>query len=78
MGEGRKPPLPADPIEAMRARADRISMRAAGLKHFADAAAPLYASLNEDQKQRFRVLLRAIAPQFDEWRGHRGRGDDAQ
>lgn len=81
MGEGRRPPLPADPIEAMRARADHMSVQAAGLKHFADAAAPLYASLNEDQKQRFRVLLRALAPhreQFDEGRGHRGHDEDGQ
>jgi zinc resistance-associated protein len=81
MGKGRSPPHPVDPIEAMRTRADRMSVRAAGLKHFADAAAPLYSSLDEDQKQRFRVLLRAIAPhhqQFDEWREHRGREDDAE
>jgi hypothetical protein len=81
MGEEPEPPLPADPIEAMRARADRMAMRAAGLKHFADAAAPLYASLTEDQKQRFRVLLRALAPHrepFDERREYRGREHDAQ
>lgn len=75
MAEHRNAQHPTDPIDWMRTRADRMTERAAGLKKFADASAPLYSSLNEDQKRRFVVLLRAIAPHrehFAEWREHRG------
>jgi zinc resistance-associated protein len=66
---------PTDAIAVMRARADRMSARAEGLKKLADASAPLYASLTEDQKHRFVVLLRAMRPHhqhFAEWREHHG------
>jgi hypothetical protein len=70
MTEHANGPRPADPIQWMRTRADRMTDQASGLKQFADASAPLYASLNEDQKHRFGILLRAIAPHhqhFAEW-----------
>lgn len=73
MAEHRSGEHPTDPIQWMRTRADRMTDRAAGLKQFADASAPLYASLNDDQKHRFVVLLRAMSPHrqhFAEWRRH--------
>ena len=63
----------------MRTRADRMTQRAADLKKLADASAPLYASLNDDQKHRFVVLLQAMRPHhehFAAWHGHHGHGED--
>jgi zinc resistance-associated protein len=80
MTERRGAQHPTNAIEWMRGRADRMTARAAELKKFADASAPLYSSLNEDQKHRFVVLVRAIARHrhhFAEWRGHRGHEEGA-
>jgi hypothetical protein len=46
-------------IAGLRQGADAMSERAAGLKKLADAAEPLYNSLDDGQKRRFAVLLRA-------------------
>jgi zinc resistance-associated protein len=51
---------PRDPIERLNARADVMQQRAIGLKKLADAAGPLYKSLDDSQKRRF-VLLTAFA-----------------
>jgi hypothetical protein len=45
-----------NPIDAMRARADALTQKAAGLKKLADAWQPLYASLDDNQKQRLAFL----------------------
>jgi hypothetical protein len=45
-----------DPIERLRYRADLMSETGANLKKLADAAAPLYQSLDESQKHRFQML----------------------
>jgi hypothetical protein len=50
----------ADPVELMRGRADALAQRAANLKNLADAWAPLYQSLNPDQKQRMRLLAMRV------------------
>jgi hypothetical protein len=47
-----------DAIERLRQGADAMNARAAGLKKLADAADPLYKSLDESQKHRFAMLLR--------------------
>jgi hypothetical protein len=47
-----------DPVERLRRVADAMSRRGAALKQVADAAAPLYQSLDDAQKNRFRVLAR--------------------
>lgn len=47
-----------DPIERLRQRADRMTETGTALKKLADAAAPLYQSLNEGQKHRFMMLAR--------------------
>ena len=47
-----------DAIGRLRQGADAMTARAAGLKKIADAAEPLYKSLDEGQKHRFALLLR--------------------
>ena len=49
-----------DPVELMRGRADALAQRAGNLKKLADAWAPLYQSLNPDQKQRMRLLAMRV------------------
>jgi hypothetical protein len=46
-----------DALDAMRKNADRQIERSNDRKKFADAAQPLYASLNEQQKSRFAESL---------------------
>ena len=45
-----------DPIALLRDRSDALAAKAAAPKKLADAWAPLYQSLNPDQKQRMRLL----------------------
>ena len=49
---------PKDPIERLSLRADAMTQRGAALKKLADAAGPLYKSLDDGQKHRFMVLAR--------------------
>ena len=56
VGEQRE----ADPVEFMRGRADALAQRATNLKKLADAWAPLYQTLNSDQKERMRLLVRHV------------------
>jgi len=58
---------PKGPIERLAARGDAQEKRGAALKKFADAAAPLYKSLDPDQKHRFMVLAR-VNRQANHWR----------
>jgi LTXXQ motif family protein len=48
----------ADPIERLKRVADAMSKRGAALKQIADTGAPLYQSLDDAQKGRFRILAR--------------------
>jgi hypothetical protein len=45
-----------NPVELLRDRADALATRAANLKKLADAWQPLYASLDDNQKARMRLL----------------------
>ena len=63
--EREKQAGPVDPIARMRRGADLMTERGADLKRLADAAQPLYDKLDEAQKQRIGILMRA---------GMRGRG----
>jgi len=63
---------PRDPIERLNMRADAMGQRAAALKKLADAAGPLYKSLDDSQKRRFVMLARLGARQDGHWRGHHG------
>jgi len=47
-----------DPIVRLRAAADAMGERSAGLKKLADASEPLYRSLDEAQKRRLQILTR--------------------
>lgn len=49
---------PADPMQRLSLRAQTMESRSAALKRFADAAEPLYQSLDNGQKHRFMVLAR--------------------
>lgn len=51
-----------DAIERLRRGADAMSTRATALKQLADAAEPLYKSLDEGQKHRFAMLMRMGRP----------------
>ena len=63
---------PTDPVERLGLRADAMVQRGAALKKLADAAGPLYKSLDEAQQHRFVVLARLGARHFS---GERGRHD---
>jgi hypothetical protein len=74
----RDEPRSGDIVEFMQRRADIMTRRAAGFKQLADAAAPLYQSLDEGQKRRFGMLARMLRPQpvFSRHdRGHMGPRD---
>ncbi|HXW20240.1 MAG TPA: Spy/CpxP family protein refolding chaperone [Roseiarcus sp.] len=85
-GEDAKP----DPIAHLRAIAERSAAISQNLTKIADAAAPLYASLTDDQKWRLHALMRAIHMRMGmgmmrqgmgEWRGGEGgwrRGGDGE
>ena len=49
-------PQPADPVARLRERADNMASSAAALKKIADAADPLYRTLDDGQKRRLAVL----------------------
>jgi zinc resistance-associated protein len=66
---------PANPIERLQKRADAMATRGAALKKLADAAGPLYQSLDDAQKQRFTMLARFMRPHGPHramWREHGG------
>lgn len=48
-----------DQVDRLRKRADALAERAADMKRFADAAQPLYATLDEAQKRRLQTLIQA-------------------
>jgi zinc resistance-associated protein len=72
-----------DPIDRLRNYADDLTTRGATLKSVAEAAAPLYQSLDDAQKRRFVRLARFEARQYarDLHRGrhwHGGKDDDSR
>lgn len=75
----RDEPRSGDIVEFMQRRADIMTRRAAGFKQLADAAGPLYESLDEAQKRRFGVLARMLRPRptysHFHHRGHMGPRD---
>jgi zinc resistance-associated protein len=69
---------PPNPIERLQKRADAMTTRGTALKRLADAAAPLYNSLDDAQKHRFLVLAHALRPHARRqamWRGRFGDGE---
>ncbi len=51
-----------DPVARLRERANNMAETAAGLKKIADAADPLYKSLDDGQKRRLALLIRRGGP----------------
>jgi hypothetical protein len=51
------------PIDHLDAMANRLSQGAANIKRIADAAKPLYDSLDESQKHKFGMLGRMLMPE---------------
>ncbi len=58
---------PDDPVTRLRERADTMAASAAAMKKIADAADPLYKTLDEGQKRRLAVLTR-MDGRFGGWR----------
>jgi len=68
-GDGMQPQA-SDPVERLKRIADALSRRGAVLKQIADTAAPLYASLDDAQKNRFRMMSRFGRHHHMGWRHH--------
>jgi zinc resistance-associated protein len=64
--------VPTDPIQRMQLRADIMTQHGAALKKLADAAGPLYQSLDDGQKHRFALLARMERRHFGRGEGHPG------
>jgi len=69
------------PIDHLEAMADRLTQGAADVKKIADAAKPLYASLDDSQKHNFGMLGRMLMPErapfaMDMVHRHMGERDD--
>ena len=67
----------ASPFDRLARRADDMAKRSAALKKIADAGAPLYQSLDDEQKGRFVRLAHMLRPHpfmHGDWRGP-GEGD---
>ena len=56
--DGRDQRTPDELFDRFKKRADNMAASAAGMQKLAQAADPLYRSLNEDQKRRLVVLAR--------------------
>lgn len=62
------PQMNRDPVARLRERADTMAATATSLKRIADAADPLYKSLDDGQKRRLATQTRMGGPHG--WRGH--------
>ncbi len=65
---------PDDPVARLRERADNMATSAAAMKKIADAADPLYKTLDDGQKRRLAVLTHMGRFGGGEGWGHRGMG----
>ncbi len=75
---GQPQQAPTSPFDRMSRRADTMTKFSAALKRVADTGAPLYMSLNEDQKGRFKMLSRMLRPHHRHGgmrEGRRGQGE---
>ena len=57
-------PVPASLVDRLRRRGENAVARGQNLEAIADAAAPLYATLSEDQKHRLPVLMHGMMSHF--------------
>jgi zinc resistance-associated protein len=65
---------PTTPFDRLGQRADRMAKRSAALKHLADTGAPLYQSLNDAQKKRFKILAHMLRPHRHRFAFNQGGG----
>ena len=65
---------PTDPVERLELLAETLTQRGAALKKLADAAGPLYKSLDDAQKHRLLMLARLEGRRFTGWHGMHGGG----
>ena len=65
---------PTTPFDRLAQRADRMAKTSAALKHLADAGAPLYQSLNDAQKNRFKMLAHMLRPHRHRFAFNQGGG----
>ena len=70
---GADQPKP-DPVTRLRNRADRMAVTAGALKKIADAADPLYKTLDDGQKRRLAMLTHHHRHGGEGWRGRFQRG----
>jgi hypothetical protein len=61
---------PEDPVARLRERADRMAATATALKKIADAADPLYKTLDEGQKRRLAILTHMQSRFGEGWEHH--------
>ncbi len=61
---------PDDPVARLRERADTMATTAAAMKKIADAADPLYKSLDDGQKRRLAILTHMGGRFGGGWRHH--------
>jgi hypothetical protein len=66
---------PRDPVERLGVMADAMQARGAALKKVAEAAGPLYTSLDDAQKHRFVLLARMLRPGGEGMGRHGMRGE---
>ena len=67
------PQKPDDPVTRLRERADNMATSAAAMKKIADAADPLYKTLDDGQKRRLAVLtgMDRFRDRGERWRERR-------
>ncbi len=65
-----------DPVQRLRTAADRMAENAATMRKLADAAGPLYASLDEAQKRRLDRMWRGRGMMMGGGMGGRGMGGE--
>jgi len=66
--EGQDEQKPEDPVARLRERADNMATSAAALKKIADAADPLYKTLDDGQKRRLMLLTHRQRRFGEGWR----------
>jgi zinc resistance-associated protein len=71
---GNAAAAPTTPFERLARRADRMAKTSAALKRVADAGGPLYQSLNDAQKNRFKILARVLRPHRHRFAFNQGKG----
>jgi hypothetical protein len=72
--DGAQNETPPNPVERLQQRADDMATMAAAMKQIAEAAEPLYKTLDDGQKRRLAVLTHMGGHRFGggEGRHHRG------